>query len=251
MLPTLRLRSICASYLRVAYAISQQRLTRLMLELFGLAIGEGALDAAFQRAIPCRDAEVSAILARLRRARVVCSDKTGARINGRNARNRVVRNGEVVIRIIRHSRATGVVHELPDGRHPVFRVSDLYRARQGHAEAWQICLARRRHRLAAIIPPQPPPATGAPTRLQIGRLQIANARCPRRNVRARSARARSWPGRVTPPHGAGVRLAEQAVELAATGPGSAHDLLKRLARAPSGGGPAGHIWAFGIWASTP
>src|SRR5207245_1938526 len=41
-----------AIYLRVVHAISYRRLARLMLELIGLAISEGALDAAFQRAMP-------------------------------------------------------------------------------------------------------------------------------------------------------------------------------------------------------
>ncbi|MFL5287106.1 MAG: DUF6444 domain-containing protein [Rhodopila sp.] len=76
-----------AIYLRVVHAISYRRLTRLMLELVGLAISEGALDAAFRRAMPCFDAEVGAILARLRRARVVCSDETGIRVYGQNAWN--------------------------------------------------------------------------------------------------------------------------------------------------------------------
>ena len=132
-----------AIYLRVTHAISYQRLTRLMLELFGLAISEGALDAAFRRAVPCLDAEVGAILARLRRARVVCSDETGVRIDGQNAWNWVFQNGEVVIHIIRHSRAASVVHEVLDGHRPVLWVSDLYSAQQGHAEEWQICLAHQ------------------------------------------------------------------------------------------------------------
>jgi transposase len=57
-----------AIYLRVVHAVSYRRLARLMLELVGLTISEGALDAAFRRAMPCFDAEVGAILARLRRA---------------------------------------------------------------------------------------------------------------------------------------------------------------------------------------
>jgi len=72
-----------AIYLRFTHAISYRRLSRLLSELFGLAISEGALDAAFQRAKPRFDAEVGAILARLRRARVVCSDETSVRIAGR------------------------------------------------------------------------------------------------------------------------------------------------------------------------
>ncbi len=52
-----------AMYLRSVHAISHQRLSRLLLELFGLAIpldalasgSEGALDAAFRRGKPAFD----------------------------------------------------------------------------------------------------------------------------------------------------------------------------------------------------
>jgi transposase len=132
-----------AIYLRITHAVSYQRLSRLLLELFGLAISEGALDAAFRRAGPCFDAEVGAILARLRRARVVCSDETGVRIDGRNAWNWVFQNHEVVLHVIRASRGAGVVSEVLDGHRPVIWVSDLYSAQRGHAEEWQICLAHQ------------------------------------------------------------------------------------------------------------
>ncbi len=76
-----------AMYLRFVHAISYQRLSRLLLELFGLAISEGALDAAFRRGNPAFDADVASILARLRRARVVCSDETSVRVAGRTCWN--------------------------------------------------------------------------------------------------------------------------------------------------------------------
>lgn len=132
-----------ALYLRFAHAISYRRLSRLMLELFGLAISEGALDAAFQRAKPRLDAEVGAILARLRRARVVCSDETSVRVDGRTCWNWVFQNNEVVIHVIRHSRGAGVVTEVMAGHRPALWVSDLYSAQQGHAADWQICLAHQ------------------------------------------------------------------------------------------------------------
>jgi transposase len=132
-----------ALYLRFTHAISYRRLSRLLLELFGLAISEGALDAAFQRAKPCLDAEVGAILARLRRARVVCSDETSVRVDGRTCWNWVFQNSEVVIHVIRHSRGAGVVGEVMAGHRPAIWVSDLYGAQQGHAEHWQICLAHQ------------------------------------------------------------------------------------------------------------
>ncbi len=132
-----------AIYLRFTHAISYQRLTRLMLELFSLSISEGALDAAFRRAMPRFDAEVSAILARLRRARVVCSDETTVRVDGRTHWNWVFQNNEVVIHVIRHSRGAGVVGEVMAGHRPALWISDLYSAQQGHAAGWQICLAHQ------------------------------------------------------------------------------------------------------------
>ncbi len=132
-----------AIYLRFTHAISYRRLARLMAELFGLAISEGALDAAFRRAMPCFDAEVGAILARLRRARVVYSDETSVRVAGRTCWNWVFQNAEMVIHVIRNSRGAGVVGEVMDGHRPAIWVSDLYSAQQGHAADWQICLAHQ------------------------------------------------------------------------------------------------------------
>lgn len=132
-----------AMYLRFVHHVSYRRLSRLMLELFGLAISEGALNAAFQRGKPRFDAETAAILARLRRARVVCSDETGVRIDGRTCWNWVFQNDEVVIHVVRRSRGAGVVAEVMAGHRPAIWISDLYSAQRGHAEAWQICLAHQ------------------------------------------------------------------------------------------------------------
>jgi transposase len=132
-----------AIYLRFTHAISYQRLTRLFLHLFGLHISEGALDAMFRRAKPCFDNEVAAILARLRRSRIVCSDETSVRIDGRPHWNWVFQNDQVVIHVIRNSRAASVVTEVMAGHRPSIWVSDLYGAQQGHADLWQVCLAHQ------------------------------------------------------------------------------------------------------------
>ncbi len=132
-----------AIYLRFTHAVSYRRLSRLMAELFDLGISEGALDAAFRRAMPRFDAEVGAILARLRRARVVCSDETSVRVAGKTYWDWVFQNGEVVIHVIRNSRGMGVVGQVMDGHRPAIWVSDLYSAQQGHGADWQICLAHQ------------------------------------------------------------------------------------------------------------
>jgi transposase len=140
---------------RFVHPISDRRLSRLLRELFGLATSGGAIDAAFQRAHPHFDPALSAILARLRRARIVCADATGVRIDGRGAWNRVFQNrapiaqarwgpeDDVVIHVLRRGRGRGVVSEVMQGHRPAIWVSDLYGAQRGHAEAWQRCLAHQ------------------------------------------------------------------------------------------------------------
>jgi len=132
-----------AMYLRFVHAVSYRRLSRLLLDLYGLAISEGALDTAFRRGKPRFDAAVARILARLRRSRVVCSDETSVRVDGRTHWNWVFQNDDVVIHVVRASRGAGVVAEVMSGHRPVLWVSDLYGAQQGHAENWQVCLAHQ------------------------------------------------------------------------------------------------------------
>jgi transposase len=132
-----------AIYLRFTHAISYRRLTQVFLHLFALPISEGALDAMLQRAKPCFDNAVAAILARLRRSRIVGSDETTVRIDGRTHWNWVFQNDQVVIHVVRDSRATSVVTAVMAGHRPVIWVSDLYSAQQGHADLWQVCLAHQ------------------------------------------------------------------------------------------------------------
>jgi transposase len=132
-----------AVYLRFTHAISYRRLTQLFLHLYALQISEGALDAILQRAKPRFDNEVAAILARLRRSRLVCSDETTVRVDGRTHWNWVFQNDQVVIHVVRNSRAANVVTEMMAGHRPSIWVSDLYGAQQGHADLWQVCLAHQ------------------------------------------------------------------------------------------------------------
>jgi transposase len=132
-----------ALYLRFTHAISYRRLSQLFLHLYALQISEGALDAMLQRAKPCFDSEVMAILARLRRSRIVGCDETSVRIDGHTHWNWVFQNDQVVIHVVRNSRAASVVTETMAGHRPSIWVSDLYGAQQGHADRWQVCLAHQ------------------------------------------------------------------------------------------------------------
>jgi transposase len=65
-----------ALYLRYQHAIGYQRLSRLFDELYGLEISQGGLANLFQRVKPNFEAQIQAILARLRYSRIFCSDET-------------------------------------------------------------------------------------------------------------------------------------------------------------------------------
>ena len=106
----------------------------MFLHLYELRISEGALDAMLRRAKPRFDNEVAAILVRLRGSRIVCSDETSVRIDGRTHWDWVFQNDQVVIHVVRDSRATSVVTEVMAGHRPSIWMSDLYGAQQGHAD---------------------------------------------------------------------------------------------------------------------
>lgn len=132
-----------AVYLRYQHAIGYQRLSKLFEDLYGLTISEGALANLFRRVAPSFDAQVQAILARLRQSRIVASDETGARVKGRNAWEWVFQNDELCVHVIRNSRAKAVVEAVMDGHKPAIWVSDLYGGQRGHGQSWQICLAHQ------------------------------------------------------------------------------------------------------------
>src|SRR4051794_13913209 len=137
--------------LRFTHAISCRRLARLFLHLFALPISEGALDALFRRAKPRFDDAAAAILARLRRARVVCSDETTVRVDGRTHRNWVFQNDQVVIHVVRPSRGRAVAAEVLGGHRPAIWVSDLDSAQRGQADLGQVCLAHQLRDLGYAI----------------------------------------------------------------------------------------------------
>jgi transposase len=115
------------------------------MHLYTLQISDGALDAMLQRAKPCFDSEVAAILARWWRSRIVGSDETTVRIDGHTHWNWVFQNDQMVIHVVRTSRAASVVTETNTkaGHRPSIWVSDLHGAQQGHADRWQVCRAHQ------------------------------------------------------------------------------------------------------------
>jgi transposase len=76
-----------ATTLHYEHAISYERLSRVMSELFNLPISEGALANLFERVRGRLEPSIAAIVQRLRSARLVGSDETSARVNGKISGN--------------------------------------------------------------------------------------------------------------------------------------------------------------------
>ena len=133
-----------ATYLRYTHAISYERLSALLAQVFGLDISEGGLANLFQAVKGRLEQGVAEILTRLRSSRLICSDETSARVNGQQQWEWVFQNAAVCIHVIRPSRGQGVIQEVLGTHRPTIWVSDLYSAQQNHPAAdWQVCLAHQ------------------------------------------------------------------------------------------------------------
>ena len=132
------------TYLRYTHAISYERLSSIFASVFGLLISEGAIANLLEKVKTSLDDQVTQILHRLRRAKLICSDETSARVKGQNQWEWVFQNPDVCLHVIRPSRGTGVINEVLGEHRPEIWVSDLFSAQKNHpAPQWQVCLAHQ------------------------------------------------------------------------------------------------------------
>lgn len=130
--------------LRYSHGISYARMTQLLSEVFGLEMSQGAIANLLSRVKGQLQSEVDGILAVLRSARLVCSDETSARVNGKNQWEWVFQNEQVCFHIIRPSRGGEVITEVMEDHRPQIWVSDLFSAQKTHpGQSWQVCLAHQ------------------------------------------------------------------------------------------------------------
>jgi transposase len=130
-----------ATRLKTCQALSCERLQAAPLDLFGLRVSQGGLMDMLRRAQRRFEAGRERAVAALRRAEVVASDETGARIEGGNARHWVFRCEAAAVHHADPTRAAPVVRAMMDGHRPAVWPSDRHSARRGHGLAQQTCLA--------------------------------------------------------------------------------------------------------------
>jgi transposase len=130
--------------MRYSHGISYNRMQQMMSEVFGLEISEGAIASLLMRVQGQLENEVENILKGVRSARLICSDETSARVNGKNEWEWVFQNDQVCFHIIRPSRGGDVIKEVMAEHQPEVWVSDLYSSQKTHpAREWQVCLAHQ------------------------------------------------------------------------------------------------------------
>jgi len=119
-------------------------MNKMLGEVFGLEISEGAIANLLLRVKEQLQSSVDGIVQRLRSSKLVCSDETSARVNGKNQWEWVFQNDQVCLHVIRPSRAGDVIREVMEEHRPQIWVSDLFSAQKTHpADDWQVCLAHQ------------------------------------------------------------------------------------------------------------
>jgi len=129
-------------YLRFGQAIPFERLARLLLDLYGLEISEGALANMLKQAASSFESQANRIKERLLGGTALESDETSARVGKRTFWTWVFHHGDSACFRIRPSRSKAVVEEFLGDVRPDFWVSDRFGAQMGWAtKEHQVCLA--------------------------------------------------------------------------------------------------------------
>jgi len=128
-------------HLHVTQAIGFERLARLLAEVFGLRISEGAIANILTRAEAPLLAATAPIAAAVRASPVVGCDETSARVAGQTWWQWVLLGSTAVCHLIADTRAAAVVTTFLDGARPEVWVADRYGGQLGHGAVRQMCLA--------------------------------------------------------------------------------------------------------------
>ena len=128
-------------YLHHSHHVGCKRLWRMLRELLGLTISEGAITNAFRRTGGDMDAALKAIRDKLLTARIIASDETTTRVDGETHWQWVFLSDKAVLHKIAPSRARRVADEILAGHKPDVWVSDRYAGQQELGRNHQVCLA--------------------------------------------------------------------------------------------------------------
>jgi transposase len=135
--------ALCALllHLHITQAIGFERLCRLMDEVFGVVISEGAIANILARAQAPMIVAAETIAEQIRASPVVASDETSARVQGKTWWQWVLLSSTAIYHLITDSRGAQVVTDFLRDTKPAVWVSDRYGGQNGHGLQRQLCLA--------------------------------------------------------------------------------------------------------------
>jgi transposase len=129
-------------YLRFTQGIGFERLSRLLFDLMGVEISEGALINILKAAGGHFAAASAAIRARLLAGTAICSDETGLRVGARSWWLWVFHHDDSAFFMVHARRGKMAVAQFLGSVRPDFWVSDRYSSQMGWAKKdHQVCLA--------------------------------------------------------------------------------------------------------------
>jgi transposase len=128
-------------HLHVTQAIGFERLVRLLDEVFGIRISQGAIANMLARTGIPLTAAAETTAAAVRRSPVVASDETSVRVAGKNWWQWVLLSSTAVHHLIADSRGAAVLTGFLGDAKPDVWVADRYAAQAGHGNERQLCLA--------------------------------------------------------------------------------------------------------------
>ncbi len=129
-------------YLRFGQAIPFERLSRLLSDLFGVEISEGALANMLRDSAPAFAAQTGAIKQRLLSSTILECDETSARVGKRTFWTWVFHHAGSACFVTAASRGKSVVKAFLGEHRPAVWVSDRFGSQMGWAsQEHQVCLA--------------------------------------------------------------------------------------------------------------
>jgi transposase len=128
-------------HLHITQAIGFERLARLINEVFGPTISEGAIANMLADAKKPLLAAMEPIASAVRAGAVVGSDETSARVCGKTGWQWMLLSRTAICHVIADTRAAAVMTGFLQGARPEMWVADRYGGQLGHGAVRRICLA--------------------------------------------------------------------------------------------------------------
>jgi len=131
-------------YLHHLQHISYDRLEKLMRQVFGLDLSQGAIANIIQRAAASLQPEADRIRQAIRASPVIGCDETAARVDGRNRWQWVFETEQASYHLIVPTRGSQTIEQVLGEAQPQVWVSDCFSAQlKAPAKERQLCLAHQ------------------------------------------------------------------------------------------------------------